>query len=79
MDVVPGQLIATLQDPRDIPGRGNCIIESHLHFSLTTYPDSAWSHRDPGKRWLNGELTRYQPGMEAPRDKLVSPIPCESK
>jgi murein DD-endopeptidase MepM/ murein hydrolase activator NlpD len=78
MEVVPGQLIATMQNPNDIPGRGNCIIEPHLHFALATSPDSDWGHRNPHAHWLNGKLTCYRPGMTVPRDKFVSPIPCEN-
>jgi hypothetical protein len=79
VQLVPGRLLATMQDPYDIPDRGNCIIEPHLHFLLTTYPGSDWGHRDPNAHWLNGKLTCYRPGMDVPRNKLASPIPCENQ
>lgn len=78
-EVVPGQLLGTMQDPFEIPGRGNCIIEPHLNFSLSLTPDYDAGHRSPHAFWLNGRLTCFRPGMTVPRDRFVSPIPCGDK
>jgi murein DD-endopeptidase MepM/ murein hydrolase activator NlpD len=78
-EVKPGDVIAYVQDPNDIPGRNQCVGDiAHLHYSMDFSIHDIGKHIDPNLFWVDGpgKVTCYREGMVVPPDKAVAPIRC---